>query len=132
MNNNIIIAFIHKTNKFWARIFCRNFRHCCVIFTMRADGVLQNVLVQIGGDGVRLIPVGMRELQRMKRQGWKFVNMGVRGNAPRAAAPQFLSCVGFAKRALGIRNPFVWTPDQLYKKIRASRGFVKGMRKAGS
>ncbi|MCL1891830.1 MAG: hypothetical protein FWF97_00840 [Alphaproteobacteria bacterium] len=27
------------------------------------------------------------------------------------------TCVGFAKRALGIRRPLIWTPDQLYRHI---------------
>ena len=28
-----------------------------------------------------------------------------------------LTCVSFAKRALNIRNPFIWTPDQLFRFI---------------
>lgn len=32
--------------------------------------------------------------------------------------PMLRSCVGLVKSALGIRNPFIWTPKQLYKYLR--------------
>jgi hypothetical protein len=147
MKNELIIAFTRKTNKRTARIFCRNFRHCCVIFPIGRDALparpnrtawqavpANYILVQIGCDGVRLIPVGMRELRRMKRQGWEMLKVE-RGKLKvemenfqyfnfQLSTFNFLSCVGFAKRAMGIRDPFIWTPDQLYKKIRQSRIFL--------
>jgi hypothetical protein len=32
--------------------------------------------------------------------------------------PMIRSCVGLVKSTLGIRNPFIWTPRQLYKYLR--------------
>ncbi|MCL2538411.1 MAG: hypothetical protein FWF34_01145 [Alphaproteobacteria bacterium] len=119
MNKNIIIAFTRNTNKKSAQIFCRNFRHCCVLLPSSK----KYILVQIGIDGVRLIPVGAREMNAMKKNGWVFV--GANNYLPQSMAKklsplQLLTCVGFAKRALGIRNPFILTPDQLYKKIKGA------------
>jgi len=136
---NIIIAFTRNTNKKSAKIFCRNFRHCCVLFPFKSNNknaVLhcehkksQFILIQIGIDGVRIVHIGPREIKTMKQNGWVFVNVGANIICPKynrgfAAtgqiifAPTILTCVGFAKRCLGIRNPFIWTPDGLYRKIR--------------
>jgi hypothetical protein len=87
------------------------------MFPGGADGY---ILVQVGIDGVRLIPIGAREIRIMKKNGWVFIE--ARGNAPfhwaqNITSLQLLTCVGFAKRATGIRDPFIWTPDGLYEKI---------------
>ena len=126
----MIIAFSPHSTRPLARLFCRRFRHCCVLFPACGG---EYTLVQIGVDGVRLVPVGRREIRIMKNKGWKFV--GARANAPfcwaqtrvptqskiavggHIAPLQLLTCVGFAKRALGIRNPFIWTPDGLYRRL---------------
>jgi len=110
----MIVAFCPHSRKPATRLLCRRFRHCCVLFP--SDGK-KYTLVQIGADGVRLCIIGPREIRIMKKSGWKFV--GGRFPRPGGGAPplQLLTCVGFAKRALGIRAPFVWTPDGLYKQL---------------
>ncbi|MCL2331472.1 MAG: hypothetical protein FWC61_02910 [Proteobacteria bacterium] len=180
-NDEPIIAFTEKTGKILPQIFCRRFRHCCVLFPYncppswgglspdratgggylrkssrkpplarvnagtpphrgpRATGCVAwggheggelYTLIQIGIDGVRLIPVGARELRRLQRAGWEMVNVKRKMENGKLMAcnphlpftichfPSFLSCVGFAKRAAGINNPFIWTPDQLYRKLK--------------
>ena len=122
MKNKLIIAFTTSTTKLWPRIFCRHFRHCCVLFPETRD---RFILVQIGSDGVRAMRVDARGLHRMKKNGWVLVKVKmVKNFGPRFLAFNFLSCVGFAKRAIGMRNPFIWTPDQLYKKMRLSPHFI--------
>lgn len=132
----MIIAFTHKTSKRLARILCRRFRHCCVIF----DAGRQKILVQIGIDGVRLIPVDAAAMRRMRQTGWVMVKVrnkekGIRNKTGLCRRKQlfptaltktyslflipfsFLTCVGFAKRAMGTKNPFIWTPDGLYREL---------------
>lgn len=117
--NDIVVAFTHNSNKKTARVFCRRFRHCCVLFPAGNGGF---TLVQIGLNGVRLIPVGPREIKIMKKQGWKFAKTQIK--PCESYSFNFLTCVGFAKRALGIRNLFIWTPDQLYNKLRQRRSLL--------
>jgi hypothetical protein len=116
--NDIIIAFAPKTTKLLPRLLCRKYRHCCVIFPVAAQ---RRTLVQIGADGVRLFPVNARALRRMEQAGWVMARVEKpKGRAPGLHAPglpSFLTCVGFAKKAAGIRNPMVWTPGQLYRII---------------
>lgn len=109
--NKVIIAFTARSNKFWARAFCKNFRHCCIIF----ETGHKHLLIQIAVDGVRVIPISPQTLTRMQQDGWTMVKTTTKTN--RQVYPQILTCVGFAKRALGIRAPFIWTPDGLYRRI---------------
>ncbi|MCL2338462.1 MAG: hypothetical protein FWC51_00730, partial [Proteobacteria bacterium] len=88
-----------------------------------------HILVQIGIDGVRLFAIDAAAQRRMKKAGWEFVNVGANENSPiswaqHVAPLQFLTCVGFAKRAMGMHAPFVWTPDQLYKKLSRCDNFL--------
>jgi hypothetical protein len=79
------------------------FRHCVVV----TDGFL----IQAGLDRVRVFRVNRRAIERLRAAGWVFVAADACGGG----GGIFLTCVGFAKRAAGIRAPFVWTPDQLFR-----------------
>ena len=90
--------------------FCAGFKHVAVV----VDGIF----VQIGADGIRMFQCGPREIKRLETAGWTFVGvLGGRASGAGFFIPQFLTCVGFAKRALGIHAPFVWTPDQLFRYL---------------
>ncbi|MDR1071562.1 MAG: hypothetical protein LBL21_02900 [Rickettsiales bacterium] len=135
-NRKILVGFATKTSAFLPSFFCALFRHCAV--------VIDGTLVQVGPDGIRLFRVRAREIGKLEAAGWVFVDSGfaIRNSrfvrARRTTNPEsrianpdyrrllstidfglwtFLTCVGFAKRALGIRAPFVWTPDQLFRLI---------------
>lgn len=138
----MIIGFTRKTSKILARVFCKNFRHCIVIFEM-ARGKM--ILVQIGSDGVRLIPINKMGIQKLVNSGWVFVQILDKKSSQAVipAGPEIhctksyfyfkntisflpcpvfpsiniLTCVGFAKRATRIKNPLIWTPDALYKNL---------------
>ena len=131
----MIIAFTTNTSKRISRILCRHFRHCVVIFEQEPGTY---ILAQIGIDGVRLIPLKTRDLNKLKFAGWELLDINLAcGTADhnttinrtatnhnddhKTARPHhcitLLTCVGFAKRALSIQNPFIWTPDQLYRYL---------------
>ena len=113
MKKKIFIGFTTKTSAILPRFFCMLFRHCVII----TDGVL----IQVGYDGVRAFRVGSREIKKLERAGWVFLELRVESGELKYNAFQFLTCVGFAKRALGIQNPFIWTPDQLFIHVHKCR-----------
>ncbi|MDR2412964.1 MAG: hypothetical protein LBD50_02005 [Rickettsiales bacterium] len=110
----MLIGFTSKSSKILPRILCKNFRHCIVLFNNRRRGY---ILAQIALDGVRLVPIGAHEIKKLQSAGWIFVKSNPKKSRGRPMVPNFLTCVGFAKRALGINKPFIWTPDQLYKYL---------------
>jgi hypothetical protein len=125
-NHPAMIAFSPHSTKLFAQLFCHRFKHCCVLFPARRG---EYILIQIGIDGVRLIQIGAREIKIMKSKGWAFVEIKDKKEKKTNYKTNLtilfsffpfislLTCVGFAKRALGIRAPFIWTPDALYKVL---------------
>jgi hypothetical protein len=110
MREKIMMGFTRETSAIWPKFFCAVFRHCAV--------VMDGALIQIGTNGVRLFRAGPREIGKLEAAGWVFVKCA-RGNEAGCGLIfncSFLTCVGFAKRVLGIADPFVWTPDQLYER----------------
>jgi hypothetical protein len=114
MERKILIGFTTRTSAIWPKFFCPLFRHCAVV----VDGAL----IQIGVDCVRVFKVDRRAIKRLEAAGWVFVELRIKNEELRMGVCsgfglQLLTCVGFAKRAIGIRAPFVFTPDQLYRHI---------------
>ncbi|MBN1324903.1 MAG: hypothetical protein JW974_01670 [Alphaproteobacteria bacterium] len=110
----MIIGFSKKTSKTLSKIFCRNFRHCVVIFQNKKN---DNILIQVASDGIRLINIKPSGIEKLISAGWEFIEIN-KINKTIFKTPTLLTCVGFAKHALGINNPFMWTPDQLYRHLK--------------
>lgn len=98
-----------KTSAVMPQFFCAIFRHCAV--------VIDETLIQIGTDGVRLFKCGPRQIAMLESAGWVFLQCAIDNEQLTIGHGrlQILTCVGFAKRAIGIRAPFIWTPDQLFR-----------------
>jgi hypothetical protein len=108
MTRKIIVGFTTKSTAVLPRFFCALFRHCAII----TDGML----IQIASDGIRSFKIGKREITKLEESGWMFMEYEIPDNHG-LKIPHILTCVGFAKKALGINNIFIWTPDQLFRFI---------------
>jgi hypothetical protein len=110
----MIIGFTRKTSKILPKIFCRRFRHCAVITETTEQG---HVMHQVGKGAPKLIYLQKRDLKILELHGWVFVEIKAADSGPAAHIAGSRTCVGYAKRALGIRAPFIWTPDQLHRYV---------------
>jgi len=108
----IIIGFTHRTSKILPRLFCRHFRHCAVILKDKEN---KYILIQAGLGIRKLIVLQKRDLKILEQYGWVFVKFPTAGAS--CPMPYSTTCVGFVKRTLDIRAPFIWTPDQLYRYL---------------
>lgn len=121
----MLIGFTHNTRKMLPRIFCRKFRHCAIILEQK-DIKYKYIMLQVGFGRVHFIPLQKRDLKILEKNGWVFLEQKCYSYKYKLS----LTCVSFAKRALGIRAPFVWTPYQLFKhltKCRATQGNLFGI-----
>ncbi|MDE6477762.1 MAG: hypothetical protein K2L94_00770 [Alphaproteobacteria bacterium] len=109
----IIIAFAQTTSRIWPRIVCRHFRHSAVIVP-HGDKL---VLYQFTRRGmVNTLTICPRDIQILGRHGWAFIYLP--GNlASDFCGTDARTCVDMAKRAAGIRAPWVQTPLALYKYL---------------
>lgn len=113
----MIIGFSEKTSKILPKIFCRKFRHCVVIFQTNKK-IPDFIMVQIGSDGIKFINIKLSGIKKLESFGWVFIKTNIQQSPVKLKTLSFLTCVGFAKRALGIHNPLILTPDQLYKHLK--------------
>ena len=107
----IFVGFSTKSSAVLPNFFCPLFRHCAI--------VIDNVFIQIAIDGIRCFHCGNKEIKKLEKAGWVFVEQNISKTISPTAfrMPNFLTCVGFVKRALAIHDSFIWTPDQLFRKI---------------
>ncbi len=74
-------------------------------------------MYQTGGGRVTEIPLSLRDLKILERHGWVFIQVSEFRVQSSDKTKNCFTCVTFAKRVLGIRNPFIITPYQLYKGL---------------
>jgi hypothetical protein len=75
--------------------------------------------------GVHIMEISSRDLKILEKNGWVFVETQYNANHLNSdpglrrgdGTLNSVSCVVMARRALGIRNPFIFTPDQLYRYL---------------
>ncbi len=75
-------------------------------------------MYQVGKGSIKQIPLSARDLKILEQHGWVFIDYTTL--SPYCLGPalsRHYTCVGFAKHILEIRDPFIITPDQLYKKL---------------
>lgn len=109
----IIVGFTYKTSKFLPRIFCRKFRHVALINPMGTNLIMYQF---VRHNKIVKIKLKCRDIKILAQHGWVFIFM------PGTLVENFnkyraFTCVQLAKRALGIRAPYIQTPNALYKYL---------------
>lgn len=119
--NKAIIIFSDNSGVWWLKWLKPGFRHCFMILEtdrgcLWIDPLSQQLTIKILAD---------HELNALIR--W-YREMGMRvltttvntsGLQPHNWSP--MTCVEVVKRLVGLRDPFVWTPWQLYQKIKKNK-----------
>ncbi|HNY25620.1 MAG TPA: hypothetical protein PKJ33_03715 [Alphaproteobacteria bacterium] len=114
----MIIGFSEKTSKIIPKIFCKKFRHCAVLIQQKTTGKEQKYLLL--NPSIRKIDIFLlksRDLKILENNDWVFIQVKHKQEniSTLCHIKYSLTCVGFTKQALGIKNPWILTPDQLYK-----------------
>ncbi|MBO4746352.1 MAG: hypothetical protein J5613_04785 [Alphaproteobacteria bacterium] len=108
----VIIAFAPKSSKILPNIFCKKFKHCAVIVKNRNEFLMYQF---ISRNHIDIIKIKLRDIRILGQHGWRFVYIPC--NIPCVFPIKTWTCVNLAKYAIGLRAPFVQTPDALYKRI---------------
>ena len=103
------IGFSNYSNKFYAKIFCKKYKHCAPIQVNKNNATIYQ-FVRI--NKIVKINIKKNDLKLLKRHGWIFVkcpaNIKEENNTPLC-----LTCVQFTKRTCGIKNKKIQTPQKL-------------------
>jgi hypothetical protein len=108
-SDNVYAVFTPTRDHWWCRFLHQDYGHCYlikaesehwIVYGKTTEGLDLMTLPEFSAsiEGVILIKARVRDNKR----GLFMLN----------------TCVGHVKQAIGIRNPFIFTPFQLYKYLR--------------
>ena len=114
-----VALFNNSTGNHWlAPVLKDGFRHVCVV----VESGPHWIFVSPCPDGIRLTTIAMSDFDiatHYKNNGYTVVEFTTSGTECRL--PLSLSnCVGAVKAVLGIQKPFMVTPYQLFKYLKAN------------
>ncbi|MDY6408132.1 MAG: hypothetical protein SPL08_05490 [Pseudomonadota bacterium] len=106
------VAFGGNCTRWWMRFLKRGFYHCALVLGNGRDWILIDPLVHFT-DLIVLKNVSIPKA--LKAKGYRLVR--TTPHIPDLTSVQFrpLTCVEVVKRFLGINQPQIWTPYQLFK-----------------
>ena len=113
-----VVVFHGRGRGRWARFLAPGFRHCFVCVLDEARGIWIRIDGRAGIPEFRAeAPAGFDLAGFYRAAG--FAAIALEDHVPRAPRTPwtFGTCVGAAKRILGLRAPFVLTPKQLYRRL---------------
>ena len=108
----IYIGFSTRTHKLYARICCKNFKHCAPIVISNKKCFLYQF---VNKNHIEKIPLTQRNLLILEHYGWEFIKYSAK-NAPRNAETiSAITCVQFTKKFCEIHEKRILTPDDLFR-----------------
>ncbi len=120
MGVRALVVFSGQTDFWWRRVLKPGYRHCGVIVECGQHWLVVEPLAP--HLHLRLLPMSGDALTAaLKRRGLDVVETLVRLPGGPGRWPSLFSCVEVVKRTLGLREPMVQTPWQLWQKILENR-----------
>lgn len=104
----LYIGFSNYSNKFYAKIFCKKYKHCAPIVVNKNNATIYQ-FVHI--NKTVKINIKKSDLILLKQHGWKFIKYPTQIHEKRT--PLCLTCVQFTKHTCGIKNIKIQTPEAL-------------------
>lgn len=104
----LYIGFSNYSNKFYAKIFCKEYKHCAPVLINKNNATIYqfahvNKTVKIN--------IKKSDLRLLKQHGWIFIKYPAEIQEKNALF--CLTCVQFTKRVCGIKNIKIQTPKAL-------------------
>ena len=110
----VYIGFSTRTHKIYARILCKKYRHVAPVLITNKKCILYQF---VHSNKIVLIPIKKRDLNILEHYGWIFIRYDCKFAPEYATKTKPTTCVQFTKRACGIKNIPILTPDALLKHI---------------
>jgi len=104
----LYIGFSNYSNKFYAKIFCKKYKHCAPILVNQNNAIIYQ-FVHI--NKIVKIKITKNDLKILKRHGWIFFKYPTQTQEKHS--PLCLTCVQFTKRVCAIKNIKIQTPQAL-------------------
>ena len=110
----IYIGFSKHSNKIYAKIFCRCFKHCAPVMEHHDKFILFQFTKH---NDIHKIYLKKRDIKILEKHGWKFVKYNKKNNKNYAMYSKSFTCVQFTKKFCGIHDIKIQTPDKLIEYL---------------
>lgn len=109
----IIIAASNKTNKTLSRLLCKNWKHVAPIVANND----KLTLYQFTRAWRHATPIKLqwRDMKILEQHGWIFIPLSYTQTNTNIEKIRAVTCVAFTKRAIGLSDIKIQTPNQLIK-----------------
>ena len=104
----LYVGFSNYSNKFYAKIFCKQYKHCAPISVNKNTATIYQFVHM---NKIVKINIKKTDFKLLKQHGWIFIKYPAQIKEKHSWL--CLTCVQFTKRACGIRNIKVQTPQML-------------------
>ncbi len=113
-----LVVFSGQADLAWLRMLRPGYRHCFALVQSGDHWVLYNPLSN--GTEIEVWPGGQEQSIRawLVQNGYEVIDETVRPLRPPALAWSPFTCVESVKRVLGLRAPGIFTPWQLYRRLK--------------
>lgn len=117
----ICIVFVDETSLWWLKLLKKGYRHCYVLF-MLDDGLTWIEVNPMSNQIFLNVYKFLYEEDYIeilkKKSGTKICDVDINFVGLKVAPFGIFSCVELVKRIVGIHDFFIFTPYQLYKKLK--------------
>ena len=110
----IYIGFSKRSHKLFARIFCKEYKHCAPILVTRNKCVIYQFTKYKKITAVQIQP---KDIETLKHFGWLFIKYNGKITKIHLLKTKCFTCVQFTKIALNIKKFTIQTPDALLKYL---------------
>lgn len=104
----LYIGFSNYSNKFYAKIFCKKYKHCAPVLINKNNATIYQF---VRANKIVKINIKKSDLRLLKQHGWIFIKYPARIQEKDSLF--CLTCVQFTKHACGITNIKIQTPQSL-------------------
>lgn len=111
------VVFSDKTELRWLKFLRRGFRHCFVILHDGKSWISVDPMAHYIDVRVLPYPPGYHVQQFLRDQGLTVVTCDMGEPEKICAPPAIVSCTEIVKRILGLRQPLIFTPYQLFRYL---------------
>ncbi len=108
----LYIGFSNYSNKFYAKIFCKKYKHCAPIVVNKNNATIYQFVHM---KKTLKIVIKKSDLRLLKQHGWVFIKYSTK--LQEKSAIPCLTCVQFTKQACGIKNIKIQTPQALLNHL---------------
>ena len=109
----LIIGFSEKTSKPLVQLVCKHMKHCAIITQDKNEMFLHQFVSRCN---VAKIAITERGIAQLESNGWVFIYIDK--YKPERLDQRAMTCVQYAKYAIGIKKFWIQTPDALYKYLK--------------